>query len=141
MLVEDYYKLINEVVEIDTEVSSIADSRRLLVEINEKESILLKLKENIVKDIRTAESAYIKEKAAIRDKYSMDQNTGITKIIKGSPKNKRIKELKRLEAKSGKNINGLKELKHIIEDLIIQFNDIKVPVSKSMRDRFANSSF
>ena len=36
MLVEDYYKIINEVVEIDSEVSSIADSRRLLVEINDK---------------------------------------------------------------------------------------------------------
>jgi hypothetical protein len=141
MLVEDYYKIINEVVEIDTEVSSIADSRRLLVEINEKEAVLLKLKKNIVRDLRTAESDYIKAKAFIRDKYSMDQNTGITKILKGSPKSKRIKELKRLEVESNKNINGLKELKILIDELLIQFDDIKIPVSRSMKDRFANSSF
>ena len=46
-------KLIAEIIDIDIEISSIADSRRLLVEINEREAILIKLKEDIVKDIRT----------------------------------------------------------------------------------------
>ena len=53
MIAEDYHKLLAEIIDIDTEISSIADSRRLLVEINEREAILIKLKEGIVKDIRT----------------------------------------------------------------------------------------
>ncbi len=86
MIVEDYHKLIAEIIDIDTEISSIADSRRLLVEINERESILIKLKESVVRDIRTAESNYIKRKAFLREKYSMNQKTGITKIIMGFSK-------------------------------------------------------
>jgi hypothetical protein len=138
MIDEDYHKLITEIIDINVEVSSIADSRRLLVEITEKETILIKLKENIVKDIRSAESKFLKDKAAIRQKYSMDQKMGITSRIRGSSKNKLIKELKQLDNSSKTNIEGLKELRYMIDDLIIQFEALKVPVNKSMRDRFGN---
>jgi hypothetical protein len=138
MIVEDYHKLIAEIVDIDTEISSIADSRRLLIELNEREAILLKLKESVVKDIRSAESNFLKDKANLRDKYSMNQKTGITGKIRGSPKTKLIKELKRLETRSKKNIEELKEIKYIIDDLLIQFNALKGPVNRSMRERFGN---
>jgi hypothetical protein len=138
MIVEDYHKLIDEIVDIDTEVSSIADSRRLLVELSEREAILIKLKESIVKDIRLAESNFLKDKASLRNKYSMDQKTGITGRLRGSPKSKLIKELKRLESRSNKNIEGLKEIRYLINDLLLQFNAMKGPVNKSIRDRFAN---
>ena len=82
MIVEDYHKLIDEIVDIDTEVSSIADSRRLLVELSEREAILLKLKESIVKDIRSAESNFLRDKSSLRNKYSMNQKTGITGMTK-----------------------------------------------------------
>jgi len=138
MIVEDYHKLIEEIIDIDTEVSSIADSRRLIVELNEREAILIKLQESIVKDIRSAESNFIKEKAALRRKYSMNQKTGITGRLRGSPKSRLIKELKRLESKSEKNIDGLKEIRYTIDDLIVQFNAMKGPVNQSIRDRFGN---
>jgi type III secretory pathway component EscV len=138
MIVEDYHKLIEEIVDIDTEVSSIADSRRLLVELSEREAILIKLKESIVKDIRSAESNFLREKAYLRNKYSMNQKTGITGMIRGSPKSKLIKELKRLESRSNDNIEGLKEIRYLINDLILQFSEMKGPVNKSIRDRFGN---
>jgi len=138
MIVEDYQKLIDEIVDIDTEISSIADSRRLLIELNEREAILLKLKESIIKDIRFAESNFLKDKTNIRNKYSMNQKKGITGMLRGSQKTKLIKELKILEHRSKKNIEGLKEIRYIIDDLLIQFNALKGPVNKSMRDRFGN---
>lgn len=138
MIVEDYHKLIEEIVDIDTEISSIADSRRLLVELSEREAILLKLKESIVKDIRSAESNFLRDKSSLRNKYSMNQKTGITGMIRGSPKSKLIKELKRLESRSNNNIEGLKEIRYLINDLLLQFNEMKGPVNKSIRDRFGN---
>jgi tRNA U34 5-carboxymethylaminomethyl modifying GTPase MnmE/TrmE len=110
MIAEEYPKLLAEIIDIDTEISSIADSRRLLVEINEREAVLIKLKEGIVRDIRTSESDYIKRKAFLRKKYDMNQKNGITNVIRGSSKSKLIKELKKLESKSNKNIDDLKEL-------------------------------
>lgn len=138
MIIEDYHKIIAEIVEIDIEVNSIAESRRLLSEINEREDILLKLKENIRHDIRKTESNFLKEKSAIRDKYSMKQTNGITGMIRGSPKKKLIKELKNLESRSKNDIEELKDIKSIIDDLLVQFNDIKVPLNQSMRQRFGN---
>jgi hypothetical protein len=138
MINEDYHKLLTEIIDINIEVASIADSRRLLVELNERESILLKLKQNILKDIRMAESNFLKDKAAIRKKYSTKQKSGFTGMIRGHSKNNLITELKQLDSSSKTNIEDLKELRYMIEDLIIQFGNLKDPVNKSMRDRFGN---
>jgi hypothetical protein len=138
MIAKEYHKLLAEIIDIDTEISSIADSRRLLVEINDREAILIKLKEAIVRDIRTSESDYIKRKAFLRKKYDMNQKNGITHVIMGSSKSKLIKELKKLESKSNKNIDDLKEIRYIIDDLLIQFNSMKDPLNKSIKKRFGN---
>jgi hypothetical protein len=138
MIDKKYHKLLNEIVDINIEISSIADSRRLIVELNERESILIKLKENIVKDIRVAESNFLKEKADIRKMYSMNRKTGIIGMLKGSSKSKLIKELKQLDSRYEANIEDLKEVRYLIDDLIIQFNQLKDPINKSVRERFGN---
>ena len=138
MINEDYHKLLIEIININIEVTSIADSRRLITELNEKESILLKLKENILTDIRRAESNFLKDKAAIRKKYSTNQKSGLTGMIRGHSKSKLINELKKLDSCSKTNIEDLKELRYMIDDLIVQFGNLKDPVNKSMRDRFGN---
>jgi hypothetical protein len=138
MINEDYHKLLTEIIDINIEVTSIADSRRLLAELNERESILFKLKENILRDIRRAESNFLRDKAAIRQKYSTNQKSGLTGMIRGSSKSKLINELKKLDSSSKTNIEDLKELRYMIDDLIVQFDNLKVPVNKSMRDRFGN---
>jgi hypothetical protein len=138
MINEDYHKLLTEIIDINVEVTSIADSRRLLVELNERESILLKLKQNILRDIRIAESNFLKEKAAIRKKYSTNQKSRLTSMIRGNSKSKLITELKQLDSCSKTNIEDLKELRYMIDDLIVQFGNLKDPVNKSMRDRFGN---
>ncbi|MFY9638337.1 MAG: hypothetical protein WAK14_06010 [Methanobacterium sp.] len=138
MIDEEYHKLLTEIVDINIEISSIADSRRLIIELNERESILIKLRENVVKDIRLAESNFLKEKAAIRNKYSVNQKSGITGLIRGSSKIKLIKELKQLDSKSKTEIEGLKEIKYLIDDLIVQFNELRDPVNRSMKERFGN---
>jgi len=138
MINEDYHKLLIEIININIEVTSIADSRRLITELNERESILLKLKENILTDIRRAESNFLKDKAAIRKKYSTNQKSGLTGMIRGHSKSKLINELKQLDSCSKTNIEDLKELRYMIDDLIVQFGNLKDPVNKSMRDRFGN---
>ena len=138
MIDKKYHKLLNEIVDINIEISSIADSRRLIVELNERESILIKLKENIVRDIRVVESNFLKEKADIRKMYSMNRKTGIIGMLKGSSKSKLIKELKQLDSRYKTNIEDLKEVRYLIDDLIIQFNQLKDPINKSVRERFGN---
>ena len=138
MINEDYHKLLTEIIDINVEVTSIVDSRRLILELNERESILLKLKENILRDIRMAESNFLKDKAAVRKKYSMNQKSGFTDIIRGRSKNKLIRELKQLDSSSKTNIGDLKELRYMIDDLIVQFENLKDHVNKSMRNKFGN---
>ena len=53
----------------------------------------------------------------------MNQKTGITGMIRGSSKSKLIKELKQLDSRYKTNIEDLKELRYLIDDLIIQFNN------------------
>lgn len=137
-MIDYYYEILDEVVEIDTEANSIAESRRLISEINERENILLKLKEEVRRDIRSMESNFLKEKAMLRAKYSMKQNRGLSGIIMGSPKKKLIKELKMLESKTNKDIEELKHIRYVIDDLLIQFNDLKEPINSSIRARFGN---
>jgi type III secretory pathway component EscV len=138
MIDEEYHKLLTEIVDINIEISSIADSRRLIVELNERESILIKLRENVVKDIRVAESNFLNEKTAIRNKYSRNQKSGITGLIRGSSKSRLIKELKQLDSRSKTEIEGLKEIRYLIDDLMVQFNELKDPVNRSMKERFGN---
>ena len=137
-MIDYYYKTIGELVEIDAEANSIAESRRLISEINERENILMKLREEVRRDIRSLESNFLKEKARLRTKYSMKQNNGLTSIIMGSPKKKLIKELKSLESKSNQDIEELKHIRCVIDDLLIQFNDLREPLNSSMRARFGN---
>ena len=137
-MMDYYYKVIDEVVDIDVEANSIAESRRLISEINERENILLKLREEVRRDIRSMESNFLKEKSMLRTKYSMKQNSGLSAIIMGSPKKKLIKELKRLESQSNSDIEELKHIKGVIDDLLIQFNDLKGPLNSSMRAMFGN---
>lgn len=138
MIPKEYYKILHEIVDIDTDITTIADSRRLISELNEREDVLFKLKDSLKRDIRMAESNYLRDKSALRKKYSMDKNTGLTSVIRGSSKNKLIKELKRLESKSEKNIEELKEIRIIIDDLLVQFQDLRGPAQNVMRSRFGN---
>ncbi|UTB33557.1 MAG: hypothetical protein NKF70_04790 [Methanobacterium sp. ERen5] len=137
-MIDYYYKTIGELVEIDVEANSIAESRRVISEINERETILMKLREEFRSDIRSMESNFLKEKAKLRTKYSMKQNSGLTSIIMGSPKKKLIKELKSLESKSNQDIEEMKHIRYVIDDLLIQFNDLREPLNRSMRARFGN---
>jgi len=68
----------------------------------------------------------------------MKQNNGISGIIMGSPKKKLIKELKNLESKSNNDIEEMKHIKYVIDDLLIQFNDLKEPINNSIRAMFGN---
>jgi hypothetical protein len=84
------------------------------------------------------ESNFLKEKAKLRTKYSMKQNSGLTSFITGSPKKKLIKELKNLESQSNRDIEELKHIRYVIDDLLIQFNDLREPLNNSMRAMFGN---
>jgi hypothetical protein len=59
-------------------------------------------------------------------------------MLKGSSKSKLIKELKQLDSRYEANIEDLKEVRYLIDDLIIQFNQLKDPINKSVRERFGN---
>jgi len=81
-----------------------------------------------------AESNFLKEKAVIRKKVFYEPKNRNNRMIRGSSKSKLIKELKQLDSRYKTNIEDLKELRC----LIVQFNQLKDPVNKSVRERFGN---
>lgn len=55
MKIKEYQKLIQELSDIDLEANSIADSRRILAELNERENIVAELIKRVKKDIQNIE--------------------------------------------------------------------------------------
>jgi hypothetical protein len=67
---KDYYKLIYEIADIDLEADSIADSRRILAEINEREVLLNELTKRVNMDIKNLEREYLEKKHKVNIDYA-----------------------------------------------------------------------
>ena len=140
MDVKEYYTILSEITDIDMEVSSIADSRRLMSELKEIEETLHKLKKSVEWDIKQVKSDHAYNKRLIIDKYAgKSQKSGIKSVLRSSPRKKMMQELKRLGMEKNEKIQEYQELQRIIEDLILEVETKKQPVNEFIRNRLFNS--
>lgn len=140
MGVKEYYNILSEITDVDLEVSSIADSRRLMSELKEIEETLHKLKNSVEGDIKQVKSDHARNKRIVIDKYSgKSQKSGIKGVLRSSPRKKMMQELKRLGMEKNERLHEYRELEMVIEDLIIEVENKKQPMNEFIRNRLFNS--
>jgi len=86
MNLKDYLLLIEEISSIDLEANSIADSRRILAELNERERILNELKKSIKSDIKHVERNFLEKRRKINQDYANGRSPGIVSRVRGKSK-------------------------------------------------------
>jgi methionyl-tRNA synthetase len=129
---KDYYKLIYEIADIDLEADSIADSRRILAEINEREVLLKELKKRVNTDIKNLEREYLERKHKVNVDYAGGRSPGVMSRVRGKSK---IKELKKLQKKHDQSIESYHEIKYILDDLLLQIQEAKEPLNNYIKSR------
>jgi methionyl-tRNA synthetase len=129
---KDYYKLIYEIADIDLEADSIADSRRILAEINEREVLLKELKKRVNTDIKNLEREYLERKHKVNVDYAGGRSPGVMSRDRGKSK---IKELKKLQKKHDQSIESYHEIKYILDDLLLQIQEAKEPLNNYIKSR------
>ena len=132
MRIKDYHIAIDEISTIDLEADSIADSRRILAELNEREMILKELKKSIRKDIKNIELDFLERKRKINSDYAGGRSPGIVSKVRGKSK---VKELKKLEKKRNESLESYYEVKYMVDDLFIQIQEAKEPLNKYIKNR------
>jgi hypothetical protein len=132
MKIKDYNKLIQEITDINLEADSIADSRRILVELNEREMALKELKKHIRKDIKNIERDFLERMHKINVDYAGGRSPGVVSRVRGKSK---IKELKKLEKEHNKSLEPYHEIKYIVDDLILQIQEAKEPLNNYIKCR------
>ena len=143
MDIDEYRRVISEVVDIEIRDSSIVESRKTLLHLQERREILLSMKSKIDKDIRQVEVDYLVRRTNIREEFS-PENVGSSKMKKffnnsRSPATMRAKAMKHLESERETKIDLYKDLKFTIDDLIEQIEDIMVEVYGSMKSFLGHS--
>ncbi|MBM4241149.1 MAG: hypothetical protein FJ150_05760 [Euryarchaeota archaeon] len=138
MDLNEYRKLIFEIGDIEIDISSIAQCRHSMAELEEREKILEQIKEKINSDIRSIEGMYLKKRKMIREKYSPNASQGILSSLKpGSLPRRRAKEMRRLTLERESKIESYEELIEIIDDLMVQIEDAKIPVRNCIKERLS----
>jgi len=132
MKIKDYYILIDEISTIDLEADSIADSRRILAELNEREMILKDLKKRIRNDIKSIELEFLERKQKINMDYADGRSPGIVSRVRRKSK---VKELKKLEKKRYESLESFYDVKYMVDDLLVQIQDAKEPLNDYIKKR------
>ena len=84
MKIKEYQKLIQELSDIDLEANSIADSRRILAELNERENIVAELIKRVKKDIQNIELDFLEKKHKINVDYAEGRSSGVISRVRGN---------------------------------------------------------
>ncbi len=132
MKIKDYLKLIQEISDIDLEADSIADSRRILAELNEREMLLNELKKRIRRDIKNIERDFLERKHKINMDYAGGRSPGV--ISKVTRKSK-VKEMKKLQLKRDESVETYQEVSYMVDDLISQIQEAKEPLNNYIKGR------
>ena len=135
---DDYEKELDKITDFDLEIVSIADCRRAMSQLNERQDILNKLISSVKKDIKSVESRYLKKRALIREKYNSRGSSGIIDSLKGPFAQTRVKEMKKLENERIKNLESYYEIKIVSEDLLVQIEDVQDQVKTMMKEMLGN---
>ncbi|MDP3624936.1 MAG: hypothetical protein Q8R66_13570, partial [Methanobacteriaceae archaeon] len=72
MDINDYNKIIVDLIDFEIEMSSIAESRKTILKLQEKREILINMKEQIRGDIRSTEVQYLSMRTSIREEFSIE---------------------------------------------------------------------
>jgi hypothetical protein len=132
MKINDYHEIIQDIYDINLEADSIADSRRILAELTEKEMILKDLKKSVRRDIKNIQMSYLERKRQINLDYSGGRSPGVVSRVRGKSK---IKELKKLEEKHDESVESYEEVKFLVDDLLLQIEKAKEPLNKYIKNR------
>ncbi|AUB55682.1 MULTISPECIES: hypothetical protein [Methanobacterium] len=132
MKIKDYHILIDEISTIDLEADSIADSRRILAELNQREMILKDLKKRILNDIQNIKLEFMEMKQKINMDFAEGRSPGIVSRVRGKSK---VKELKKLEKKRYETLESYYDVKYVIDDLLVQIQEAKEPLNDYIKKR------
>ncbi|HII83951.1 MAG TPA: hypothetical protein HA271_03725 [Methanobacterium subterraneum] len=132
MKIKDYHTLIDEISTIDLEADSIADSRRILAELNQREMILKDLKKRILNDIQNIKLEFMEMKQKINMDFAEGRSPGIVSRVRGKSK---VKELKKLEKKRYETLESYYDVKYVIDDLLVQIQEAKEPLNDYIKKR------
>ncbi|HHT19074.1 MAG: hypothetical protein QM396_01720 [Euryarchaeota archaeon] len=132
MKIKEYQKLIQELSDIDLEANSIADSRRILAELNERENIVAELIKRVKKDIQNIELDFLEKKHKINVDYAEGRSSGVISRVRGKSK---VKELKKLQEKRDETLESYHAVRYILDELYIQIKDAKDPLNNYIKGR------
>jgi len=134
----DYRAELEKLYDYEIEITSIADCRKVMAELNEQEDLLRKIRSNVKLDIRNVKSNYLNERANIRVKYDSDKTPGLMDSLKGPFGSNRIKDIKKLENERLKNLDYLNEVLVIAENLLEQTQEIENDLQKMIKEKLGN---
>jgi len=132
MKIKEYQKLIQEISDIELEAYSIAESRRILAELNERERILAELKKRIKKDIQNMELDFLEKKHKINVDYADGRSAGVISRVRGKSK---VKELKKLQEKYDESLESYYAMRYILDELSLQMKKAKDPLNNYIKGR------
>lgn len=134
----DYGAELEKFYDFEMEITSIADCRMAIAELNEQEDLLKKIKMKIKMDINNVKSSYLNERANIRDKYDPNKTPSLMDSLKSPFGSNRHKDMKKLENKRSKNLEYFNEFQIIAENLLEQTQEIREEVQKLMKEMLGN---
>ncbi len=132
MKIKEFQKIIKEISDIDLEAESIADSRRILVELNQREKILKDLKKHVKKDMKIIEHDFLAKMHDVNVYYADDSSQGVvSKILRKS----RVKDLKKIQEKRDESLESYYIMLYILDDLSLQIQEAKEPLNNYIKSR------
>ena len=134
----DYTTELEKIYDFEIEITSIADCRKVMAELNEQEDLLNKIERMVKVDIKNIKSSYLNERANIRVKYDSNKTPSLMESLKGPFGSNRYKEMKKLETKRFESLDYLNEVQLITENLLEQTQEIKRDVQKIIKEMLGN---
>ncbi|MDI9618123.1 hypothetical protein [Methanothermobacter sp.] len=136
---DDYHSILMELAdfsEIDT--STIASTRKSLMELSERREQLLEIQEQIKRDIRGAERYYLDRMAEIRTEIEdLKENSSMFKrIITGNPAAAQAKAMKQLQRNRDALIETYRELLEYTEELLEYTEDLMIELYDTIKSFF-----
>ncbi len=142
MDIRDYELLIKDVIDFEINMDSFGQSRRTLLQLKERREILIEMRGNVKKDIRTVELEFLNRRSAIQEAYLRENEKTSRKsrfLKSGTPSSMRAKAMRHLETERNTKINAYESVKITVDDLIIQVEDLMIDVYNSMKNSLHNS--
>ncbi|HMK53753.1 MAG TPA: hypothetical protein VK444_03145 [Methanobacteriaceae archaeon] len=134
MNIQEYYQLITELADLEIEATSIAESRRILGELEEREEILRDVRLSLKRDIRYLEAEFLKRKRELHFEHLEKKDSkGVRKLI-GRGKS-RVKAMKELESEKEETLGSYYELKTMTEELLVEMENAKKPLQDFVLDK------